>query len=477
MRLKYFFPIFTWTALIVFVLYQAILPSSTALANSDAEVSRIGSMEIISTKKTDLKSQLSTEVTKWKQNDIIVQGTTAKVVIPSDYISFDINKTVDFYIAATSSPWYNFWEGNKNIEIPIEVMVDASVYDLFADAPLFNAEETVAAIKNHAGYLKEGVILAEEVPLTKDLLERISFEIQDVVVDGTGISQIVEELDGVIILNKEQFSFLEVLERVAGYYTDETANFTASTLYSVVLQTELDIQERHSQNVKPKYLEPGIEVKVDPNRSQDFSFSNQTNRPVILGASIKNSRLLIELYSLKSDYEVTYEIRNEEIVEPRTINRLTYDLPIGAVKVEEAGNNGLRVQVYKMINEKNGSFSDEELVSRDFYPPKNKVVLVSSREPAEVIPPKVDDSGEVAVDGETTTDTGGSTNTSNSDDTGSVTGPSGSQTTDSIVEGSDIKKSNTEQSNQNNEDQDNNNPNSDGSYYDKGGNLITPDSK
>lgn len=89
-------------------LYQAILPSSTALANSDADVSRIGGMEVISAKKIDLKSELSAAVTKWKQNDIIVHGTTAKFVIPSDYITFDINKTVDAYIAATSSPWYKF---------------------------------------------------------------------------------------------------------------------------------------------------------------------------------------------------------------------------------------------------------------------------------------------------------------------------------------------------------------------------------
>lgn len=120
------------------------------------------------------------------------------------------------------------------------------MYDLFSDAPLFHANETVEAVNNQAAFLVEGAVLAEEVPLSKDVLERITFEIQDVVVDGTGISQIVEELDGVTILNNEQFSFLEVLEGVGGYYTDETSNFIASTLYSVVLQSELAIQERHS---------------------------------------------------------------------------------------------------------------------------------------------------------------------------------------------------------------------------------------
>jgi len=464
--------------LFILILYQAILPSSTALAKSDADVSRIGGMEITSTKKTDIKSQLSAEVSKWKQNDIIVQGTTARVVIPSDYISFDINKTVDTYISATSSPWYNFWGGSKNIEIPIEVTVDESVYDLFSDAPLFHTEETVEAVKYHAGFLIEGEVLADEVALTKDLLDRISFEIQDVVVDGTGLSQIVDELDGVTILNNEQFSFLEVLEGVGGYYSDETANFTASTLYSVVLKTELAIQERHSQNVKPKYLEPGIEVKVDLDRNQDFSFSNQTNRPVILASSIKDGRLLIELYSIISDYEVSYEIRNKEIIEPRTINRLTVDLPTGVEKVEENGSDGLRVQVYKMINEKNGSFMDEELVSRDFYPPKNKVVLVSSREPVEVISTDGDEFDDSATDTSNPSDPSNSSNSSDSSDSSNETDSKDSKTSGSTVEdGGKNKSNNNGENDESNKVQDEDNPESNGSYYDKGGNLITPDSK
>ena len=118
--------------------------------------------------------------------------------------------------------------------------------------------------------LKTGPVEATEVALSKDNLERISFEIQDVSVDGTGITAIAEALNDTTIVNDEQFSFLKTLEEVNELYSEETANFVASTLYSAVLQTDLTILERHSQNSLPKYLQPGIEAKVNKARVTGF---------------------------------------------------------------------------------------------------------------------------------------------------------------------------------------------------------------
>ncbi len=482
MRLKYFFPIFTWSVLIIFLLYQAIIPSSTAFAKSDADVNRIGGIEINSTKKNEIKSLLSTEVTKWRQEDIILRGATAKIVVPHDYINFDLNKTVENYITETSSPWYKFWSGRNKVNTPIVVMLDEEIYRLFDAAPLFYVDESIEALKDHASYLKDGDVPAKEVELTKDLLERTSFEVQDILVDGTGMDFIVEELNDMTLLNNEEFSFLSLLEEVGSYYSAETADFVASSLYSTVLQSELNIQERHSQNVKPKYLEPGIEVKVNENRRQDFSFSNQTNGPVILSASITDDQLLIELYTVKSDYEITYEVRNKEIVEPRTINRLTFDLPVGTEKVEVDGKDGLRVQVYKVISEVNGSYMDEVLISRDFYPPENEVLLVSANEPVEVIVDEDYDSGDSSSDNDyDSSDSSGSSNSDDSSDSSgssSANGSSGSSDSDNT--GSTTGKpgkgdAGTVGSQGNGQDKDD--PESDGSYYDKGGNLITPDTK
>ena len=382
MRLNYYVPIFTWSILILLLLYQVIIPPQTVSAKGESESGTIAGIEIAGKKKLEIQSLLASEVMKWKEGDIVVQGTTATIVIPSDAIKFDIKKTVDYYISVTSKPWYNFWSGRKKIQIPIEVSLDESSDELLKDAPLFLVDETIAAIKDHAGFLRRGSVQAEEVALSKDLMKRVSFEIQDITVNENGISQIIEAINDTAILNGEQFSFLDKLKEANSHYNDDAANFVASTLYSAVLQSELTIRERYSQNVQPNYLLPGVEVKVDKKRNQDFSFVNLTNRPIIISASLKEGRLLIELYSFKSDYEITYEVRNEEIVGPRTIYRLTSDLPAGQEKEVEKGEDGLRVQVYKKVKETNGSYEIEQLISQDFYPPINKVILVSSLEPS-----------------------------------------------------------------------------------------------
>ena len=189
---------------------------------------------------------------KWKSKDLIVEGTTAKISIPGSYFTFDINKTVDQFIALTETPWYKFWEDTKNTQLPIEVSINENIKELLKEAPLFYVDETINSIMEHAQLLMTGPVEATEEALSKDNLERISFEIQDVTVDGTGISSIAKALNDMTIVNDEQFSFLKTLEEVDGLYSEETANFVASTLYSAVLQTDLTILERHSQNILPE---------------------------------------------------------------------------------------------------------------------------------------------------------------------------------------------------------------------------------
>ncbi len=96
---------------------------------------------------------------KWKSNDLIVEGTTAKISIPGSYFTFDINKTVDQFIALTETPWYKFWEDTKNTQLPIEVVLNENIKELLKEAPLFYVDETVNSIMQHAQLLKTGPVV------------------------------------------------------------------------------------------------------------------------------------------------------------------------------------------------------------------------------------------------------------------------------------------------------------------------------
>ncbi len=428
-----------------------VSPGVKASAKDGFPIATIAGIEITDTKKAAIQSQVASEVEKWKSNDVIVEGATAKISIPGSYFTFDINETVDQFIALTETPWYKFWEDTKSTQLPIDVVIDENIKELLKEAPLFYIDETVNSIMEHAQLLKVGSVEATEVEISKDNLDRIAFEIQDVSVDGTGIKAIAEAMDETKIVNDEQFSFIKALEEVSEFYSEETANFVASTLYSAVLQTDLTILERHSQNAIPSYLQPGIEAKVNQARAQDFKFINKTESPFIISASLREGKLIVELYSFKSKYEITYYVSDKEHVKPRTIYRLSAKLPIGQEKVLEKGQDGLRIQVYRKISELDSSYEDDELISRDFYPPKNKVVLVSSEKPEESA--TSEESTDSIVDDE---DSGENQSKVPADDE-TKTGDNDKTNTSSNKKDSNDKKESKQ--------------------YDKGGNLITSDEK
>lgn len=449
--MKYYYPIIKWGVLIVFLMYQLVIPPSIASAQGDLLNRTIAGIDVDGKKASDIESQLASEVERWKENDIIVQASTGRIIIPSNYINFDIKDTVKQYIEASSKPWYLFLASEPTIQLALKVSVDDRIYEALNEAPLFIVDETIEAILLHAGYLQQGPVEALEVPLTKDLLTRISFETQEMTVNITGLSQMVLALNDTTLLNGESFSFLEKLTEADSFYNNETANFVASTLYSAVLKSEMDIQERHSQHSVPNYLAPGIEVKVDAKRKQDFAFVNNSNRPVIIYASTEDNRLLIELYSFKSEAEVTYTVSKKEIVTPRTVYRLTSTLPAGQEEVLEQGKDGVRVEVSKRLSI--GSDFKDQIISRDFYPPTDTVIAVSSLTPpvSLVVP-----GDGIPIE---------------SQDDSTVEPEQGSQTTP----GKEAPVAEGQTKDEVTFTDENGKPIPEGATYDKGGNLITSD--
>ena len=136
---------------------------------------------------------------------------------------------------------------------------------------------------------------------------------------------------------------------------------------------------------------------------------------------------------------ITRVIRDEEI-DPRTITRYSNELAIGQVKEVQKGEQGLRVSVYRVID------GVEELVSRDYYPPTNQILVKSSRQLQTQQPAETDSDLQMDLDGDGLADVEESEGTE-----------------EEMVDDNDFE-----------EDENGNPVLPPGSYYDKGGNLITP---
>src|SRR5690606_29780119 len=111
-----------------------------------------------------------------------------------------------------------------------------------------------------------------EMSISKEMLKRVSFEIQEIHGNRASLSSLATELNDMMIMAGETFSFLQTVNDESILRDEESVNFFASVLYSVVLQADTSIIERHSQHKLPNYLQPGIEVEVSERLQRDFAF-------------------------------------------------------------------------------------------------------------------------------------------------------------------------------------------------------------
>lgn len=367
------------------VFFLTISLSPPALAKKDSVNSTIGGVEIIATKKREIQAEMMTHITEWKTRDLVVQGETGKVVIPSNLIQFEVEETVNQYLKETSKPWYKIFGERKRVHLPIKITLKEEVKEYLKEAPFFYIEDTLLAIENEVSYLKNSIIEPKEVPVSKDRMERISFDVENVVGNGVQLQELVREVENTVILPGEKFSMIEILSEKKNVNEAETINFFTSVLYHVVLQTDAVIVERHSQGKHLSYSQPGIEAKVEMETDKDFVFRNDSGSPMLISASVQGQQLKIESYSFATEYEWSYSIEKEDI-EPRVIYRLVADLPIGGERVLTEGEKGLRVMIRKKTETSSGKIVEEQLISKDFYPPENKVVEISSHLPVQKSP-------------------------------------------------------------------------------------------
>lgn len=380
MRLK-----FILSGIICFVLILFLFPlliNTKASAENKNTSTTIAGIPISADKASSIQGEVAAAINEWKMQPLIVKGETAIIEIDPKHIEFAITNAVDAYIQAVKTPWYKPWSKEIATDIPLDVTLSDEVEEILKSAPLFIVDETMQAIVVHSSFLKKTEVHAKEISISKDSLPRTSFEIQEIRRDhGPILSPLAEALDASLVKPGETFSFLQFFDGHS--LTDQEAvNFFASVLYSVVLQAEVSILERHSQHTLPNFLEPGIEVDVSERLHRDFVFRNDSQTPMIFASKIDNEKLLIELYTLESDRTITYVVHKKE-VKPRTIYRLSSSVRRGTEKLLQEGESGYQVTVTKKIVDQTGT-ELEEHISRDFYPPKHKIVIVSSDEPVQI---------------------------------------------------------------------------------------------
>lgn len=460
-------PIILAALSLILILYLCIQGNifKTASADESDSGSTIAGVKVSGLDENEMKEVLQQAINTWVAEPITVSDGVSEVQVDPSQFVFDLESTVQQYTTTVDKPWFAFWESDRVVHLPLVVTVPDELIDDISSVGSWDAEATANSVATQASFLKEHEIAPVMNDLTQIDNERIALSIEAIPTEATDVSTVANLLNGTILYPGETFSFnTNVGESTAN---NEAKNFVASLLYDVVLNTEFQIVERHSQEKIPAYLEPGINAKVNIQYNEDLQFLNSSTSPVQINATVEGSNLKVEIFANEKSKDVLVQVSNEEIA-PRIINRYSEDLPVGQQQLIQEGTNGMRVVVTRIISE-SGSTTEEQ-ISRDYYAPTNRIVLLSARQPA------------------TTTDTTGTTDGSvvpnaNTDETGTQTpgtvDPNVNTNPNSVPNTNQNQDSDTQIDLDNNglpdiPTNENENELPDGSYYDKGGNLITP---
>ena len=364
----------TSTALLFSLLNYSGGPSKTAYA-AGGEGSTIAGVPVGGLSSDEIEVQLQNAIMSWVAQPVTVTGAGESIDLNIVGLQYNVDGTVATFESLTDKPWYAFWQKDKVVNIPLEVMQSDSIKDQLDDVQTWDLEPTYNNVINELANLGSHVISAQVNASGAIDNERIGLVIEPIPTTAIGVADLIAPLNDLIITGEQTFSLNEALSNVSSLANEDAMNFVASTVYSAALQSNAMLVERHSQSKVPSYLEPGVEAKVTTDGQKDLRFT--IPGAVKLKATIEDQNLKIETYAANTDLKSSIRVVRTAEVAPRVIERYSNDLPVGREVLEQEGVPGVRVAVYRT----NASTGVETVVSNDYYPPTHRVVVKSARVP------------------------------------------------------------------------------------------------
>lgn len=449
-------------------IFMALLLLSPYVAAEDF-VHTLGGKVVPSLDEQELTQFIRQETELWSESTVSeISASHPNLLIQPDDFQFAIESSVTQFLEKADVPWYAFWKRKQEVHQPLTVTISERLTEELDEDPSIDTVQTTNELQ-----LKASILSSEPIQLigsnisTLDM-ERFSFVNVQTGLPAAELQAVTELINEKVVQPHEVLSLLSTLEQAAAPISEQTANFVASMLYVAVLQSEFEIIERHSQGVVPSYTTLGLEAMISQKLARDFQFKNTFDTPVTIQASHIGGVFLIEFYTLSPDSTATYEVGSREEIEPKRVERLVADLQYGAERKVEDGQSGWRVTTYRTITSSSGSFETQEVVARDYYPPRHDVYEVSSQPPPPEITTPTD--GQSSGDGTTTggSNPDGSSTPGTTNGDGSSSDPEGN---DSGTGGTDGDSSNGDGTSGST---DNTGGTSDGTGngYDKGGNKV-----
>lgn len=162
----------------------------------------------------------------------------------------------------------------------------------------------------------------------------------------------------------------------------------SSTLYMAAVKANMKIVERKNHAFYVDYAPKGEDATVVYG-SIDFRFKNTSEYPVKIVATSKNNYIRIQLMGTEPDelYTVKLTKKTHSQTPFETREKKTTSLAEGKREVEQEGQPGLSMTVYRNVYDKNGKLVESYLENNSKYKPMPKIVLVGTAKSEETVAP------------------------------------------------------------------------------------------
>ncbi|NCP34270.1 MAG: hypothetical protein COZ06_33485 [Armatimonadetes bacterium CG_4_10_14_3_um_filter_66_18] len=162
----------------------------------------------------------------------------------------------------------------------------------------------------------------------------------------------------------------------------------ASTMYNVALLAGLKIVQRRPHSRPVDYCPPGRDATVYFGQT-DLRFRNNTALPLYFRTSVGSGRVRVMALGNRSQrVQVELTPVDREVIPYKVVELEDRSLSAGQRVEDESGRDGLRLG-YRRLIKQGGETVVEELISRDYFKPQDRIVRVGvgAEPPGKVEPP------------------------------------------------------------------------------------------
>ncbi|MEW5921292.1 MAG: VanW family protein [Bacillota bacterium] len=154
----------------------------------------------------------------------------------------------------------------------------------------------------------------------------------------------------------------------------------STTIYQAALKAELEIVQRSPHSRPVFYVPLGQDATISYDLL-DLKIRNNRRFPIMLVGKADELFLQFSFYGAERDWSRRVEISSEdiEVLPPKLLERPDPNLPMGTRQLVREGEEGYKVNVYRVIYIKDLKIA-KELISTDFYMPVNEVVKVGKKQ-------------------------------------------------------------------------------------------------